>query len=61
MKNGELKKQLKCNSPGKLISKYMNGKIFLTEKQLQECIDLKKGTSEENRGSAVFRYRKKEK
>lgn len=60
MKVREFNRLLKEKSPGELISQHMSCKIFLTEKQLQKCIDLKSGTSEENRGSTNFNYGKKE-
>ena len=59
MKKREFKKQIEQNKPQELLSKYMTNEIFLTDKQLDKVIELKKGTSEEGHGSAGFKYGKR--
>jgi hypothetical protein len=56
MKKREFKKALDLNKPSELLSDYMIGKIFLTDKQLDKVIDKKKGTPEEGHGGAILSY-----
>ena len=47
MKKIELEKLLKEKTPNQILQKYMLSEIFLTERQLDKVIALKKGTIEE--------------
>ena len=48
MKKREFKKQIALYKPNELLSKHMTNEIFLTDKQLDKVIEMKKGTPEEN-------------
>lgn len=48
------------DGPKKLISLFMKGEIFLTEKQLDKCINENNKTNKPGRGLTSFKYRKKE-
>jgi hypothetical protein len=56
MRKSELKKMLKTKGPQEILNDYMQYKYFLTDKQLDQLIALKKGTPQENRGGTNFRY-----
>lgn len=57
MKASEFKKIIKKHKPQVLIEMFMDNEIFLTTKQLQKVIDLKKGTSDEGHGGVNIKYR----
>lgn len=52
MKAKELKKMLKEKTPRQIITDYMQGTIYLTQKQLQFVIDKKEGV-DKGRGSCI--------
>lgn len=56
MKRTELKKLIKTKEPQEILNDYMQCKYFLTDRQLDQVIALKKGTPQENRGSTKFVY-----
>ncbi len=60
MRKTELKKLIKTKEPQEILNDYMQDKYFLTDKQLDQVIALKKGTPQENRGSTYFKYENKE-
>lgn len=57
MKVEEFKKIIKKHKPQVLLEMFMENEIFLTTKQLQEVINLKKGTSDEGHGGINTKYR----
>jgi len=57
MKSKELKELLKVKTASEILSDYMTGKIFLTQKQLQKVIDLKE-PYEKDHGGCCFGNRK---
>lgn len=57
MKSKELKELLKVKTASEILSEYMTGKIFLTQKQLQKVIDLKE-PYEKDHGGCCFGNRK---
>lgn len=59
MKRKEFKKQIALYKPNELLSKHMTNEIFLTDKQLDKVIELKKGTTEEGHGGTKFTYGKR--
>lgn len=59
MKKSDFKKQMELNDPQELLSKHMIGDIFLTDKQLDVVIEMKKGTSAEGHGGANKKYANK--
>ena len=59
MKKREFKKQIEQYGPQELLSKHMTNEIFLTDKQLDKVIEMKKGTSAEGHGGAVWKYGKR--
>lgn len=56
MTRKEFKKQIELYEPQYLLSKHMTNEIFLTDKQLDKVIELKKGTPAEGHGGAIWKY-----
>lgn len=56
MKKREFKKQIALYKPNELLSKHMTNEIFLTDKQLDKVIEMKKGTPAEGHGGVIFKY-----
>lgn len=50
MKARELNNLLKKETPNKILSKFMNSEIFLTNSQLDKVIKKKEGSTEEGHG-----------
>lgn len=59
MKRTELKKLIKTKEPQAILNDYMRSEIYLTDKQLDQVIELKKGTPQENHGGTYFAYESK--
>ena len=60
MKRTELKKLIKTKEPQAILNDYMKCEIYLTDKQLDQVIALKKGTPQEDRGGTYFTYENKQ-
>lgn len=57
MKSKELKELLKKKTASEILSDYMTGKLFLTQKQIDKLIDLKE-PYEKDHGGCCFGNRK---
>lgn len=54
MKTKEFKKLIKNYSPQTILTKYMMCEFYLNNRQLDQVIELKKGTQEEGHGGVSF-------
>jgi len=54
MKTKDFKKLIKNYSPQTILTRYMLCELWLNNKQLDQVIEMKKGTEEEGRGGVSF-------
>ena len=54
MRTKEFKKLIKNYSPQTILKKYMLGEFYLNNRQLDQVIEMKKGTPEEGHGGVSF-------
>ena len=54
MKTKEFKKLIKNYSPQTILTKYMTCEFYLNNRQLDQVIEMKKGTLEEGHGGVSF-------